>query len=143
MRRTRTLLLTGLLAVVAAGSLTPAQAGSPKAFTGSAVFHDATPDPTGGSTAHCNGALPLEKPIPLKIANPGVVTLSLTGFQGDWALAVTDQAGKYLGGADTNPPVTENAVITLKKAGTILMLPCNLGGTFDATLSWAYRYKKP
>ncbi len=147
MSRTRTLLLTGLLAVVAAGSLAPAQAATPKPFTGSTPFHDATPDPTGNSAAtdkeHCKGELPREKPVELKVKDPGVVTVSISGYQGDWTLMITDPAGKLLGGADVNPPDFENAVVTLKKPGTILMYPCNLVGTFDATLSWAYRYKKP
>ncbi len=142
--RARTPLLTAAVCLVAAGSLAPAQAaGTPKPFKGSAVFHDATPDPAGGSTAHCVGALPMEKPLALKVPGPGVVTLGITGFVGDWAITVTDPSGKYLGGSDVNPPAQENAVITFKKAGTIQMLPCNLGGSFDATLSWAYRYKKP
>ncbi len=146
--RLRTPLLTAVLCVVAAGALAPAQAApKPKSYEGSVAFQDTTPDPTGNSAAtdqeHCRGELPREKGVTLKVANPGVVTVSISGFQGDWTLMVTDDKDKTLGGADVNPPDYENAVITLKKPATIVMYPCNLVGSFDATLSWAYRYKKP
>ena len=145
--RIRTVLITAAAIGLTAGSFAPAQAAKPKPFSGSTAISDRTPDPTGNSASseqeHCKGELPREKPVELKVANPGVVTVSISGFQGDWTLMVTDPAGKLLGGADVNPPAFENAVITLKKPGTILMSGCNLAGTFDATLSWAYRYKKP
>ena len=144
----RRILLTASLCAIAAGSLAPAQAApKPKPFTGSVMFTDMTPDPTGNSNAsekeHCRGELPREKGVILKVANPGVVTVSISGFQGDWTLMVTDDKDKMLDGADVNPPSFENAVVTLKKPGTIVMYPCNLAGTVEAKLSWAYRYKKP
>lgn len=142
MSRTRTLLLAGLLVVVAAGSLAPAQAATPKPFTGSTPFHDATPDPSGGLGANCQGTLPVEKGLSVKVPASGVLTVSLTGFTGDWALVAADATGKVLGTSDTFPE-SENMIVPLKKAMTVTLLPCNVGGTVDATVSWAYRYKKP
>ncbi len=138
----RRILVTAALCAIAAGSLAPAQAApKPKPFSGSVTFHDATPDPTGGFGANCQGTLPVEKAVGIKVPASGVLTVSLTGFTGDWALVVADDAGKVLGSSDTFPE-SENAVVTLKKAGTVQLLPCNLGGTVDATVNFAYRFKK-
>lgn len=146
--RLRTPLLIAALSVVAAGALAPAQsAPKPKSYEGSVQFTDATPDPTGNSASsekeHCRGELPREKGVTLKVKDPGVVTVAISGFQGDWTLMITDDKDKMIAGADVNPPAYENAVVTLKKPATIVMYPCNLTGTFEATLSWSYRYKKP
>lgn len=138
----RNLLLTAVVAAAAVAAVPPAQAGPPKPFSGSATVTDLTPDPTGGLGANCQGTLPVEKGMPLKVPGPGVLTVALSGFTGDWALVVTDDTGKVLGSSDTFPD-TENAVVTLKKATSTVLLACNLGGTVEAKLTWAYRYKKP
>lgn len=144
MRRRTPLVLAGLC-VVATGALAPASAApTPKPYTTTTTYTDRTPDPTGGLGANCQGLTPPEAPVEMKVANPGVVTLSITGFTGDWALVVRDKKdSKLLGASDTNPPATENVIVTLKKATTLLVQPCNLGGTVDATLKLAYRFKKP
>lgn len=145
--RTRTMLVAGALATVAAASLSPAQAGPPKPFSKTMAFTDATPDPTGNAAAteqeHCRGELPREKPVEVMLPGPGVVEVSISGFQGDWTLMVTDKADKTLGGADVNPPATEAVRVVVKKAGPILISPCNLVGTSQATLTYSYRYKAP
>lgn len=146
--RTRTMLIAGALATVAAASLSPAQAGPPKPFTKTVMFTDATPDPTGNSAPteqeHCKGELfPMEKPIEVMLPGPGSVEVVTKGFVGDWTLMITDKAGKVLGGADVNPPATEAARIVVKKAGLIKIHPCNLAGSTQAEVTYAYRYKKP
>jgi len=139
----RRILIATSLCAVAAGSLAPAQAApDPKPFKGSAVFHDSTPDPSGGLGANCQGTLPVEKGLSVKVPASGVLPVSLTGFTGDWALVAADATGKVLGTSDTFPE-SENMIVPLKKAMTVTLLPCNVGGTVDATVSWAYRFKKP
>src|SRR3954447_5003782 len=86
-----------------------AQAAPPKGFTKTVDFTDATPDPsgnaqTGGNELHCSGQLPQEAPIAVKIPGPGIIDVTLGGFQGDWALQVKDASGEILAGDDVNPP---------------------------------------
>jgi hypothetical protein len=140
-------LVTGLLAAVVGVSLgTSVHAGPPKGFTKTVDFTDATPDPSGNAGAtnqdHCSGKLPQEAPISVKIPGPGNVDISLGGFQGDWALQVKDAKGEILAGDDVNPPGYEGTSLRLKKAATIQILPCNLEGTPQGTVTYTYAYKK-
>jgi hypothetical protein len=140
-------LATALLAAAVGVSLgTSAHAGPPKGFTKTVDFTDATPDPSGNAGAtnqdHCSGKLPQETPISVKIPGKGSVDITLGGFQGDWALQVKDPSGEILAGDDVNPPGYESTSVTLKKAGTILILPCNLEGTPQGTVTYAFTPKK-
>ena len=134
------------VAVVAVPLGTTAHAATPKGFTKTVDFTDATPDPSGnaesGNEMHCSGKLPQETPISVKLPGPGVVDVTLGGFQGDWALQIQDAAGGVLGGDDQNPPAYETAEVRVKKAATIKILPCNLEGTPQATVTYKYTYKK-
>ncbi|MCA1720845.1 MAG: hypothetical protein LC779_07020 [Actinobacteria bacterium] len=86
--------------------------------------------------------LPQEKPIEVKVPGPGTVDVQLGGFQGDWTLKLMDAKGELLSGADVNPPDYESAGTRLKKAGTVLVLPCNLAGTPQAKVTITYTFKK-
>lgn len=148
-------ILPVLVAVIAAGAVAagPASAASkPKGFTKSVTFADATPDPTGGGIAStadptmqiCDGKLPREKSVAVKIPAPGKLKISIADFQGDWALSFRDSKDVFIAGDDQNPdptassPVYESVAVKIKKAGTYNLLPCNLGGTNSATLKYVY-----
>lgn len=136
--------LTASLVALSLGAT--AQAAPPKGFTKTVSFTDGTPDPSGNTAdteaEHCMGVLPQEKPIALKVPGPGMVDVTLAGFQGDWTLMITDAKGEVLSGADVNPPDYETAGVRLKKAATINILPCNLAGTPQADVTYKYTYRK-
>jgi hypothetical protein len=149
----RRLILPVLVAVVAAGAVAagPANAtAKPKGFTKTVPFADATPDPTGGAIAStvdatlqiCDGKLPREKSLAVKIPAPGKLKVSIDGFQGDWALSIRDSKDKFIDGDDVNPdptnPVFESKSVKIKKAGTYNLLPCNLGGSNSANMKYVY-----
>jgi hypothetical protein len=143
--RIRTALIASVVAVVSLSSL--ADAAPPKNFKKTVTFTDGTPDPSGnaasGNENHCNGKLPQETPISVKIPGPGTLEVSIGGFQGDWTLQVKDKDGEVLAGADVNPPSEFEAVsVRFKKAETVGILPCNLAGTPQAEVTYSYTYRK-
>ena len=141
----RTAVIAALVAGLSVASV--ADAAPPKNFKKTVSFTDATPDPTGnaasGNENHCSGQLPQEAPISVKVPGPGYLEVSFAGFQGDWSLQVKDKDGEVLGGADVNPPSEfESVSIRFKKAATVGILPCNMGGTPQAEVTYSYTYKK-
>ena len=140
----RSVLALTCLGLVAAGSLAPAQAAPPKSFSKTVTFVDATPDPTAFflGPEHCQGRLPAEDPVVVDLPGPGKVDIAIAGFQGEWSLMVTNPNGSVIGVADADAPETESLTMKVKRAGKIHILPCNIAGTFEATLSYAYTYKK-
>lgn len=143
--RFRAPLLISAVLIVAAGALAPVQAGTPKPFSKKVAFVDETPDPSGYllGSEHCLGELPREKPVRVVLPAAGVLDISITGFTGEWSLLITEPSGKVIGSADADAPKTESTSLRLKQGGPVDILPCNLFGTFEATLSYSYRYKKP
>lgn len=137
---------TVLLAVTAAacaGLLAPAVAAPPKPMSGTINVTDPTPDPTGGGigdppTGICGGRLPAEAGSPVTLPAAGKLKVDISGFQGDWGLAIRDAAGKFVAGDDVNPPAVEVVSTKIKKGGKYLLQACNLGGTPAATIKWAY-----
>ena len=123
-----------------------AQAAPPKGFTKTVSYTDATPDPSGNAESseemHCSGKLPREEGISVKIPGPGMVDVTIGGFQGDWSLQIQDASGEVLSGADVNPPDYETAGVRLKKAATIIIAPCNMSGTPQAKVTYKYTYRK-
>lgn len=143
MRLTRPVLAAGL--ALAAAGLTPAHAGG-KTIVKTYNFRDATPDPTGNAAdsddMHCHGKLPdTEKPIVFKAPRAGVLTVDLGKFTGDWALEIRDAKDNQLTGAEANPPSYESATLRVKKPMTLHIKPCNLSGTFDATVKVTFKIK--
>lgn len=134
----RALLL--LPCLVLAGAAAPAQAGPPKPFSRTVAFVDRTPDPTAFflGPEHCMGRLPAEQPVRVDVPAAGVVDIVISGFQGEWSLMVTNDKGVVLGTADADAPATEKLTLKVKKAGRIAILPCNIAGTFDATLTYGW-----
>lgn len=142
--RNPTIVLAGVLLAVAAGPLVPAQAAPPKPFSKTVTFVDRTPDPTAYflGPEHCQGKLPREAPVSVTVPGPGTVDIAITGFTGEWSLMITNPAGDVIGSADADAPATEAMSLRVKRAGRIDILPCNLAGSFEAKLSYSYRYKK-
>lgn len=140
----RTALLTGALGLVLAGLLGPAHAAPPAPFSKTVTFVDRTPDPSGYvlGPEHCTGKLPAEKPVAVNIPAAGVVAIDIRGFTGEWSLMVTNPKGSVIGTADADAPATESMKLKMKRAGTLHILPCNLAGSFEATLTYAYTPKK-
>ena len=142
----RTVLVLTLAAATAAAI--PAHAGpkpkpKPKPITKSFTFTDATPDPSGNaqSADHCAGVLPREAFYVFAAPAPGKLKIAQSGFVGDWSLSMYDAKGKLLTNADVNPPSEfETAVVTVKKAAKISVLPCNIGGTPQAQIKLTFTY---
>jgi hypothetical protein len=139
------------VAVVAAAAVAaPANAATkPKPFKKTVTFTDATPDPTGGGIASsgglniCDGTLPRETGVKVTIPAPGKLKISIAGFVGDWALSLRDSKGEYVDGVDVDPDPTDSSVTEsmshkFKKAGKYVLLPCNLGGSQTAKLTYQY-----
>ncbi len=144
---TRTLLATVLVgAFSVSGVMAQAAPPPPKGFTKSVAYTDATPDPTGNTGAtnadHCTGRLPQEAGITVKVPGPGDLDISIAGFTGDWALQIKDTKGNVLTGDDVNPPDFEATSVRLKKAATIIILPCNLAGTPNGKVTYKYSFRK-
>jgi hypothetical protein len=137
-------LIVTALAVIAAGTVAVAPADAkpkPKPFNKTTSVTDGTPDPTGGAVATadiCAGKLPVEAGLSVPVPGPGKLKADISGFQGDWALAIRDKSGSFQTGDDQNPPATEAVSFKVKKAGTYVIQACNLGGTPMATLHYSY-----
>jgi len=108
------------------------------------TFVDDSPDPTAFvlGPEHCKGKLPAESAVVVSIPGPGNVNVAIKGFQGEWSLMMTDAKGDVLATADTEAPVPEALTLRLRKASRIHILPSNIAGTFEAKLTYSYKYKK-
>jgi len=142
--RYQTPLIASAILAVASVSLPAASAAPPAGFSKTMTFVDETPDPSAFflGPEHCMGQLPAEKPVAVTIPGPGKVDVAISGFTGEWSLMITDAAGKVIATADADAPKTEATTLKMTRGGKINILPCNLAGTFEAKLTYAYRYKK-
>ena len=142
MVRRRAVLLP-LLAGAAAVAL-PAEAAPPKPFTKTVVFVDSTPDPSAYflGPEHCLGQLPREEPVRVDVPAAGTMKIDISGFTGEWSLIVFDGKGNVIGVADADAPATESLTMRVKKAGPVDVLPCNLFGTFEASLTYSWAPKR-
>lgn len=142
----RKLACTILVAAVGVAMGTSANAAPSKGFSKTVAFTDGTPDPSGnaasGNENHCSGKLPQEKPVSVTLPGAGSLDISIDGFQGDWALQVRDASGEVIAGDDVNPPGYEATSVSVKKAATVQILPCNLEGTPQATIHYTFTPKK-
>ena len=135
--RLRTAAVSAVVAVVAAGTLAPAVAApaKPKPVSKKWTATAATPDPVFplANSQNCGPELPgsfHEEPFTVPYA--GTLKVDLTGFQGDWALAVR-KGDKSLADSDQSvgEPIDRPETITLKfkKGGDKLMIrACNFSG---------------
>lgn len=135
-------LITAISIVAVGGALAaPAfAAAKPKPFKKTFTYTDPTPDPTYAvSGGACQGRLPQEAPIKVKIPAKGTLKVSIKNT-GDWALEIRTSSGTVMSSADGGTPQTqEGTSAKIKKAGTYLIVPCNIGGA--PTASGTYEYK--
>ena len=136
-----TTILTASALVLTALAI-PALGKPPKPIEETVPFRDATADPTGVAVGdgHCAGLLPQEAPYQFKAPARGTLKVSISGFQGDWALHVMDEKRSVLAAQDAAPPETEKISVKVRKAGVINVLPCNLAGTPDSVIKLTFTY---
>lgn len=141
--RSRTPLIVAAALGVGAVAVPVAVAAPPQGFSKTVTFVDQTPDPSAYflGPEHCMGRLPAEKPVSVRIPAAGTVDVAISGFTGEWSLMITDAGGDVIAVADADAPATESTSFRVKRAGTINILPCNLAGTFEATLTYAFKPK--
>jgi len=135
--------LVGLTALTVFALAAPGMSAPPKPVTQTVPFRDATPDPSGmavGSDGHCSGLLPREKPHSFTAPARGTVKVTLGGFGGEWALHLLNAKGSVLAETDTQAPGYETLSVKVKKAGVVDVLPCNLAGTPDGTITLVFTY---
>ncbi len=138
-RRFATALATGL----GIGLLVAPAGAAPKAVEKSFAvnipvpFSGATSDPL--APVACSGeALPGSEHIEnVKLTGPGTLKVEVTGFLGDWDIALNDTKGKRLAEGDnasvtptnmSTGTVVEKLVYKVKKAGDVQIVVCNFAG---------------
>ncbi|HVE63206.1 MAG TPA: hypothetical protein VNB94_05340 [Mycobacteriales bacterium] len=137
-------LVPALAAGIGIAALVAPAAAAPKAVEKSFTvnipvpFSGATSDPL--APVACAGApLPMSTHLEtVKIAGPGTLKVEVTGFLGDWDIALQDGKGKRLAEGDnasvtptnmSTGSVVEKLVYKAKKAGDVQIIVCNfLGG---------------
>ena len=137
MRRT---VLTLAVVTALGGVVVPSHAAPrPTPTTETVPFRDATPDPTGmavGSDGHCSGLLPREAPYEFTAPLRGTLKVTLGGFTGEWALHLLNEKGSVLSETDTTD--YESLTVKVKKGAVVGVLPCNLAGTPDGTITLVF-----
>lgn len=145
--RPRPLFLTGLVAVVAAGSFAPAVAApkpKPKPIVVSYTTGPTTPDPTTSGTPNdtCDVVNPTARDRhAFKVPAAGRLQVAMQQT-GDWALAVRDKDGATLSKSDGGSPTdVESIDMRFKKAGQISVDACNFLGAPTAKITITFTYK--
>lgn len=144
-RRVATAAALGLLV---AGAYAPAVAGPKKKPVTKSYDLSLVPLWTDPSAACVNPefegiSLRTEKFTP---TGPGLLTVKVEGFTGDWDISVKDAEGteivKGSGNDSPNPgPGVETAELKLKKAEPLQIAICNFAGTPQAKATYTYTYK--
>ena len=145
--RTRTALCASLSVVVAAGALSPALAApaKPKPVSKSYVATAFPPDPSHVALTEgiCNTTNPTSQHNePFTVPFPGVIKIDMTGFQGDWDLAVYAGASLLASSAQgLTDPINRPESITLKlkkKGQKIQIRACNFSGGPTANVKYVH-----
>ena len=142
--RLRTLAVTSLVAVAAAGPLAPAMAAPPKPIV-KKYDATATPDPTTSNvTEICDPVTPTAKhSTEFKVPAAGTLKVEL-GNTLDWALGLR-VGGKLVASADGGTPEVKEIVQTkFKKATVVSIDACNFAGepTVPVTVTFTFAKKK-
>ena len=150
--RTRTLIATGLVAVVSAGVTAPSMAATkpkpkPKPISGSFTA-TATPDPTSNNTTTMQGTLTCNPTIPSARVTktfvvPAAGTLEVKANNKlDWTMDLRDSTGEELASSDGGTPTDpESYAVTFKKKTTVTIGVCNFSGEPTITPSYVFTYK--
>ena len=149
--RVRSAALLALAATVAAGSFMPANAAKKKKPLKKTYDLQLAPMPDASETVACSGAARQDGVNtdiePIKVTGPGVLTVKVTEFSGDWDMNITNTAGSIVseGSGTVTPntsvdPMTETLKYKSKKAQTLNLVVCNFLGTPTATVTYTYVY---
>ena len=138
--RLRTVVVTSLVAVIAAGTLAPASAG-PKPITKTYTATAPTPDPTPIAGDICDPLLPSAKHEE-KFTVPAAGTLKVTAkHELDWALALLDGTGKRLAESDSGDPVAQESMqVKFKKKTDVVIRSCNFAGPPTAEITYVFTF---
>lgn len=141
--RLRTAAVTSVVAVAAAGALAPALAAPPKpkpvkkSYTATAAMPDPTPitGETGGNCSPLLDQAKHEEPFTMPFA--GTLKVDLTGFQGDWALAILNSKGEKIADHDNDatssaPDAPSQIILKVKKKTDLVIRACNFAGGPEA-----------
>lgn len=142
--RTRTAVAAGLVAVVAAGSLSPALAAPKrKAPIKLSWTAQATPDP---SSSNVRGTCAPTVPSGIhrhafKVPAAGTLEISLNNSL-DWSAAIRTEGGETLADVDGGTPeVKEVLSVKFKKAQTISIDTCNFAGELQIHPTGTFTFK--
>ena len=141
--RLRTVAITSMIAVAAAGTLAPALAAPPKPITKTYTATAPTPDPTPATGDICDPMLPGAKHEE-KFTVPAAGTLKVTMVQElDWALALLDGTGKRLAESDGSTPTdVESMQVKFKKKTDVVIRACNFAGTATSKITYVFTFAK-
>jgi hypothetical protein len=146
----RSIIPAALVAVVALGSISPAMAKSkrkPMKKSYSATLPVPHPLPPSGPSCADDPGAQSEHRETLKIPAAGKLSVTATGFVGDFDLGVFTKAGDSFaqgGGVDTPGTNTGKGVESLstkiKKPGTYYLDVCNFAGNGTANVSYTFTF---
>jgi hypothetical protein len=140
--RLRTAAITSLIAVAAAGTLTPALAApAKKPITKTYSVGPLTPDPTPILGDICDPVSPTARHSePFKVPAAGRLKVDIK-FTGDWALALRDKKGARLAESDgASPETPESMDVKFKKATEVLIDSCNFAGAPTASVTYTFTF---
>lgn len=135
--------LTGLVAAL--GSAVPAVAGKKKPITGSFTA-SGIPYPVDNDVNQrgCEDGIEgvHKTTMPFQAPAPGTLTVTMTKFQLDWDLWVTDPDRNVLGYSD-QPIATPNELVTLQMAAKekVLIAACNFTGEPQAVVDYKFTFR--
>lgn len=136
----KSLILLTALALVAGSIAAPAFAGKSKKGS-----FDAQALPFPGQDNGCNDptAPPGFGPVkqPFKAPANGLLSITLSGYEGDWDLYITDEDGNELSSDTASagaPGSTSSTSVAVAKGQKTLLVPCNWSGTPTAHAEWEF-----
>lgn len=149
--RVRTAAPLALAAVVAMGTMAPADAAPKKKPITKTYELTMAPFPDASEASGCESAARADGRFmdveEIKVSGAGVLSVKITKFSGDWDMSVYNAAGSAVAeGSGTQTPNTSTAEMTetlkykSKKAQTLFLRVCNFLGTPTATVSYRYDY---
>jgi hypothetical protein len=130
------------LAVAADAAAAPASAGKSKkgSFTADNMVPFPHPDGCNIGSGSMEGVNYVAEPF--KAPSDGVLTVTMSGFDGDWDLFVNDSSGSLILASSESQlqgaPATEEVAFALTKGSKVLMTPCNWVGGPSATVDWKF-----
>jgi hypothetical protein len=139
------------LALLAAGAYAPATAAPNKAPIKKSYDMTLPPVPDASTSSACSSDAatgPAVHVETLTTTGPGVLSIKVTGFYGDWDMSVSDNDGVVGEGDGTSTPNTTPSTGTetfeqkFKKAATLTITTCNFAGSPQAHGEYTFTYSK-